>query len=105
MEIEVGEWVRTKDGRIYKVDNFSCDWMLNDVFYKVIAKHSKNIIDLIQEGDYVNGYKVTDVMSGYVYVDRTKLGTNLLTTYTDYQIKSVVTKEQYKSIEYLLEEE
>lgn len=44
-EIKVGEYVRTREGKIYKT-NIT---MINDTG----IKHSPNIIDLIEEGDYV----------------------------------------------------
>ena len=59
MDIEVGDYVRTNDGRIfivYKIDNKNSKYTLySDEFtrpinYKV-TKHSKNIIDLIEEGE------------------------------------------------------
>ena len=67
MDIEVGDYVRTNDGRIfrvYKIDNKNSKYTLySDEFtrpinYKV-TKHSKNIIDLIEEGDIIefNGEK------------------------------------------------
>ena len=32
--IEVGEYVRTKDGRIYQVNSSNDEWALSDIFYK-----------------------------------------------------------------------
>ena len=62
-----------------------------------IVKHSKNIIDLIEVGDYVNGKLIhhTDIRknSAYVYYGNGR-------TFTDYQIKSIVTKEQFDRIKY-----
>ena len=64
-----------------------------------IKNHSKNIIDLIEVGDYVNGKKV--------YFDKIE---NRLFVGNDYdneqfidkmKINSVVTAEQYKSVEYV----
>ena len=48
-EIKVGDWIRTKDGRIYQVDSSNDEWALSDIFYKVIVKHSPNLIDIIEE--------------------------------------------------------
>lgn len=62
-------------------------------------KHSLNIIDLIEVGDYVNGKKIIDT-----YLD----GANSYIKYEHYtgtriynkDIKSIVTKEMMESIEY-----
>ena len=68
--IEVGEYVRTKEGEIHKVikiieddgdwDYYCCG---NNVGYFAmdIANHSKHLIDLIEVGDFVNGYRVISV--------------------------------------------
>lgn len=66
--IEIGEYIRTNYGRIRKVIN-------NNYFMPIylecenetlidrtkIVKHSKNIIDLIEAGDYVNDYKILNI--------------------------------------------
>lgn len=118
--IEVGEYCRTKGGHIHKVtridDNelvywgkIQCGWSLEQL-EDIIVKHSKNIIDLIEVGDYVNGKEIIiidnrigglekSVIYGYEYKDESRL-------WNIYQedIKSIVTKEQFKSIEYRLED-
>ena len=117
MEIEVGDYVRDKDGEIHKIIEINNP---NDelwTYYKfennmgnykeTIIKHSKNIIDLIEVGDYVNGYKVIGVTldpapSGKcVDIDCDK------PSYESYlfeeQIYSIVTKEQFASMEYKVE--
>ena len=114
--IEVGEYVRTDNGIdkfLYKTkyDNgvnkyvFEKTWMSNPEYY--ILKHSKNIIDLIEVGDYVNGQKVIEVDNckgamREVYVE----GQNSEEDCGLYfeQIETVVTKEQFKNIEYRLED-
>jgi hypothetical protein len=121
-EIEVGEYVRTKDGIIAKVTYvdglmIDCD---EDVFdlknlammeipieyaEEYIIKHSKNIIDLIEEGDYVNGQKIKRIND---YGDFKRADFNL--DYDDcdavYEndIKSIVTKEQMAQMEYKVKE-
>lgn len=120
MEIDVGEYVKLKDGNIRKVSrvdkrqHYTYVYSENG-FYHIpldeIAKHSKNIINLIQEGDYVNGKEIIlidnnigglekSVIYGYKYKDETRLW-NIY----EKDIKSIVTKEQFSSVEYLLEEE
>lgn len=130
-KIEVGEYVRTYNGNIFKItggnlDNYDIDinyytmeftepdWLesnlYNDNGYffdeKHIKKHSKNIIDLIEYGDYVNGYYVIDDAK------KDKKYITIAVNYREYgeeylknkEIESVVTKEQFKSMEYRLED-
>lgn len=107
-EYEVGEYYRTKNGEILKIVDLDEYGFLVDKFYYQIVKHSKNIIDLIEAGDYVNGYKVIGVTldpapSGKcVDIDCDK------PSYESYlfeeQIYSIVTKEQFASMEYKVEE-
>ena len=128
MEIEVGEYGRTNKGKIFIfawLENSDGKKYTNKVllgngkifenkFYyfddgEEIVKHSKNIIDLVEVGDYVNGYKVIGVTldpapSGKcVDIDCDK------PSYESYlfeeQIYSIVTKEQFASIEYKVEED
>lgn len=77
--IEVGEYVRTTDGKIGTFVRYSSRKAESlykspaDCFIKLggrksnlqcfrdyIVKHSKQLIDLIEIGDIVNGYKVSD---------------------------------------------
>ena len=78
---------------------YFCD---DDEVY-TIGKTSKNIINLIEEGDYVNGYYVEDVLKTFVNV---AVGSNYFQSPTIYEkdIKSVVTKEQFENMEYRIGE-
>lgn len=124
MEIKVGEYVRTKTGNITKVYKVKDTVVWTDEFLDPfgkyhegiveetdIAKHSKNIIDLIQKGDYVNGRKVSKVnLDRTVNKEKCILCADvdydcLETIYSNKDIKSILTKEQFKSMEYILEEE
>lgn len=111
MKLEVGQFIRTNDGyinKIEKVNQFNVLVDGRDLFGEKlnipnneIAKSSYNIIDILEGGDYVNGCKVH------------KKG-NCLTIILDNEeniswinpddIKSIVTKEQYKNIEYRIGE-
>lgn len=58
MDIKVGEWIRLEDGRIRQLkwtDGENANWTrpYGEGTLKQIAKHSKNIIDLIETGDIV----------------------------------------------------
>jgi hypothetical protein len=101
MELKEGMYVRTKGGFIDKIISFkstiSNDYVeLEDEYYankKDILKASNNIIDLIEVGDYVNGYEVTSKDQF--------LGIGNHDWYiADYEIKSIVTKEQFESMSY-----
>ena len=71
MEIEVEEYIRTNEGEIHKIietkkdDEYSYKYYIcdNDMGYlrSQIVNHSKNIINLLEVGDYVNGYKVISI--------------------------------------------
>ena len=66
-----------------------------------IIKSSPNIIDLIEVGDYVNGHKVIYTAGEkhkLVYVEYVNMSE--LLEVKSYQIKSIVTKEQFESMEY-----
>lgn len=64
MEIEVGDWIRSKDGFIDKVKKiinpdeymeekyYCCESIMASSYRNQIKKHSKNIIDLIEERRY-----------------------------------------------------
>ena len=134
-EIKVEDWVRTKDGQIYKIEDgteFYEDivnvgvgiipdvdgiWVDKEHFTYVdkrdIVKHSSNLIDLIQEDDFVNGDRVVavdyteDENGNYIDV----LG--IMEIDDDYaypielrviNIREVVTKEMMESISYKVKE-
>ena len=105
-EIKDDEYIRTDIGKIDKVINanyympqyIECE--KNLIFKKDIVKHSPNLIDLIECGDYVNGYIVRrtylDGETHYIKLGEQITGNR---TYTD-DIKSIVTKEMMESISY-----
>lgn len=98
-DIEVNEYVRTKDGKIDKLINSNfymsiyveCEKGL--YLIENIVKHSKQLIDLIEEGDYVNGHLVEEVRiscfdsSIFVHEYEIELHEN--------DIKTILTKEIY----------
>ena len=124
--IEVGEYGRTNFGKIIKFAWYEKEkGILNDkavilvdkmrtttdCFYyfekgECIVKHSKNIIDLIEVGDYVNGEKIEQITtdSGYKKYYTTGFG-----VYDEYDnesvIHSILTKEQYEANCYKVKEE
>lgn len=127
-EIKVGEYIRSLvNGRIYKILEVS-DLIEepNVKYYKTgnltgfcstelyNVKHSFNIIDLIECGDYVNGKKIDAILDGGFKsegVAERVLCFEIdfpiekgLRAYHNHDIKSIVTKEQFKSIEYTIHE-
>lgn len=120
MEIEVGEYGRTNKGKIFIfawLENSDGKRYTNKVllgngkifenkFYyfddgEEIVKHSKNIIDLVEVGDYVNGYRVEQVSieTNEVLLDHNGFGWRTLK-----DGDKIVTHEQFESIEYKVEE-
>lgn len=63
----------------------------------VIIKASHNIIDLIEVGDYVNGYEVIQIDNGRLYFDVGDFSPNGI---ENNQIKLIVTKQQFESSMY-----
>ena len=114
-EIEVGEYVRIKEkGIIGKIEQIgvSLFWLEDGSAFRIKEesyKHSKNIINLVEVGDYVNGYKVISVDYN-VIDDKTEcieldLNNNYQYNFISArQIKTIITKEQFASIEYKVEE-
>lgn len=109
-------FVRTKDGKIF--DCYVSEQMGKPIYYpkcsktngyidwNEVYKKSENIIDILEEGDYVNGELVVAIHKNYV-CDEIKLGIALETAcnYTatlNEDIKSIVTKEMFSSMEYRL---
>ena len=111
-KLEVGMYVRTETGKIGKITNFDGNMARIDTdkfityknFHNEIIKASHNIIDLIEEGDYVNGAVVVEIYknkNGNVeYIDIGDLAINI----NNKEIESIITKEQFKSMEYRLGE-
>ena len=123
IDIQVGEYARTTQGYIAKVERIDDTFIwfdgviwfdyeecwelrikselgLEDQLNEII-KHSFNILDLIEVGDYVNGQKVikkTILGDGSLVIE---VGLPFATTYIQAKdINTIVTKELMKSIEY-----
>lgn len=121
-KIEVGEYVRTKEGYIgiliehipnalnyLKIDvgkEIRRDNGMSDNYiytrYGFQLKHSKQLIDLIEEGDYVNGYRVINVINEgpcpcgeCVDIDSSKDSSEC--TLWEEDIKTILTKEQFEA--------
>ena len=112
-KIEVNEYVRTRAGHIYKITNIDengliywnkiqCGWSEQQL-EDIIVKHSKQLIDLIEKDDYVNGRKVKHIamFEGFpdypklIFVDETHLIPN--DTCENEDIKTILTHEQFEA--------
>lgn len=113
--IEVNEYVRTKNGYIIRVDEntniFNLGWKEQYIDMETtrygftceeeIVKHSKQLIDLIEVGDYVNGREVKHIamFEGFpdypklIFVDETHLIPD--DTCENDEIQTILTKERY----------
>lgn len=101
--IEVNEYVRTKDGKIDKLINSNfymsiyveCEKGL--YLIESIVKHSKQLIDLIEVGDYVNGIEVLDIYKPRDLWEPIEIRVD--SRYTNFilaeDIKTIITKESY----------
>lgn len=101
-KIEVNEYVRAKNGVIDKVDALfgmieNTVHLENQKWFDIknIVKHSKQLIDLIEVGDYVNGHLVEEVRiscfdsSIFVHEYEIELHEN--------DIKTILTHEQFEA--------
>ena len=117
-EIKVNDYVRMIDGLIAKIvtkdkdDHFILDRYyaggrhLTEIEVKNdIVKHSPNLIDLIQCGDYVNGKEVSNVdkVDNINFIEWTDGDMYKTEIENDKFIKTIVTKEQFESISYKVE--
>lgn len=111
-KIEVGEYVRTKDGIIDKVDALygmieNTVHLENQKWFDIknIVKHSKQLIDLIEVGDIVkdkyNKCEVAFVKDDKIYCNDYNLDDSLITL-REQDIKAILTKEQMEANQYVI---
>ena len=113
MKLKVGQFARLKSGYICKIININ-DFREPNMKYGVeanylkdvmfigdddVVKASYNIIDILEVGDYVNGYYVEDILKTFINV---ATGSNYFQNPTIYEqdIKSIVTHEQMEQMAY-----
>lgn len=118
IEIQIGEYVRTNNARgIRKVARINEDATVNrylfidgydhsDTIYGIIradqiTNHSFDLLDLIEAGDYVNGDKVIKKHNDYLMVGTEFINQGI----SNELIETVVTKEQFKSMEFKVGED
>ena len=111
--MKVGDYIRTKKGYIRKIipSFFDKDMVFVETHTwfkkKDIIKSSPNIIDLIEVGDYVNGHRVdfTNISNKLPYEDKCigfYDGDGDIILFEN-DIESILTKEQFKAMEYKCE--
>ena len=114
MKLEEGMYVRTEHGEFTKIESFyirheeAQEYVISFSNgsrwrgYLEDLKASYNIIDLIEVGDYVNGFRVDEVDKAKftIYIGNTKEVIEQALWSND--IKSIVTKEQFSQMEYRL---
>ena len=125
MKINVGDYVRTPRGIIAKIINIQEDtgqYFLNGNAVSLKSKnyiadknitigenfkHSPDIIDLIEVGDYVNGSEV--IKKHYTYMGEHFIDLNTNDSWEwgigkmpIKYIKSIVTKEQFEAMQYVV---
>lgn len=121
MKLEVGMYVRFKDKRgieyirkIVKIpeDNrYASLYLDKEANYshglspKNIIKASYNIIDILEEGDYVNGHPIYEIVE---YEDDTRAivigDDNKSIIWKKQDIEDVITKEQFEQMKYRIGE-
>lgn len=113
-EICINEYVRTNEGYLGKliaINKQDYNYLVVDTSRKVrndqypatylylknenIKNHKEKLLELVEEGDYVNGYYVYKITKTCIYL-RGKAVENK----SRFIIKSIATYEQFKNIEY-----
>ena len=110
MELKPNMYVRTIGGieRLKKENDngwfFEKSMIIKpDNIEKYIIKASFNIIDLVEVGDYVNGYPIYEIIE---YEDNTRAivigddNKSIIWEESSQYIKSIVTKEQFEAMAY-----
>lgn len=109
--LKIGEYFRTPWGDIGKITNipkhnkyFDDGFCLEGKFITCGSEAMKelnstpNIIDLIEEGDYVNGKEIEQIINNELYFETSDMASEI--SFKEKDIKSIVTKEQFESMKY-----
>ncbi len=86
----------SKEGKIYYA--FGEHYWVDSA---IIGNFQENIIDLIEVGDHVNDKRIMEVRkeNGKIYL----MTSYVMQSYIKSEIKTIVTKEKFKSVEYEVE--
>ena len=120
MELKEGMYVRYRyynEQKIGKIEFIKQDERLNDDFIGLtndngvlegnVLKASNNLINLIEEGDYVNGVEVIGKEFDNFNKEYLQCGVGdyVICTFEVKDIKTILTKEQFESQKYIVESE
>ena len=110
MELKEGMYVRTTKG-IGKIEqvidtddkyryviDISKIYIFNDD--DILSEPSFDVIDLVREGDYINGNKVCLITDENIYTQDEQI----IYAKDSLRIKSILTREQYESMSYIVED-
>ena len=117
MKLEVGMYLRTKDGEIHKIKSINDEYIKYENDFGIpyeskeyIVKASYNIIDILEVGDYVNGSEILDFKYEFIeendnFINFAVVTENCYLEDTDSwiiekNIKSVITHEQIEQMAY-----
>ena len=99
----IGKVIRINQDTIYVKNNFELPFAFK---LENIAKHSKNLIDLVEDGDYVNGYKIIAInyKENYITIQNiNEFDENGIKVLQEDEIKTILTKEQMEANCYTVE--
>lgn len=104
MKLEIGMYVRTKEFGINRIKWFDNEEPILENGFTALQnsgyKSSPNIIDLIEEGDYVNGIYVDIIEKEQKRVWHVSCYGDEDIVFYNEDIKSIVTKEQFENCMY-----
>lgn len=110
MKLEVGMYIRTKDGEIHKIKSINDEYIEYENGFGIpyelkeyIVKASYSIIDILEVGDYVNGDKIFNIddckgAMRQFYYDYENPNDDV--GHWEEEIKSVITHEQMERMAY-----
>lgn len=112
MKIKVGEYVKLKRGEIFKIDENTTNYYNSNKEFitNEITKHSESIMDLIEVGDVIKYKELRDwsmygTKANETYILNLKSQKEIdkfkkCVEDKDIKFISIVTKEQFKEMEY-----
>lgn len=108
-ELKENMYVRTKDGEIHKIKSINDEYIEYENGFGIpyelkeyIVKSSYKIIDLIEIDDFINGMRISEIKSNKNGILKCMVDSDyeFITTIINSEVESVLTKEQFESIEY-----
>lgn len=102
MKLEVEMYARTKEGKIFKINETNVvgkNYYLDIRETREIIKASYNITDILEKRDYVNGHEVIDIVENDIYISD-YYAESYIGIVKVKDIKSIVTHEQMEQMAY-----